>query len=281
MRNGFTFKGRHSSEFGVAVRTKSRPVHPAPKSFTVDMPCRDGVYDFSAANPLGREVYNDRIFIVTIGAAAENLGELQKKITRLSKWLTGSGTIIFDELRLIEWHGKISDEIIYMPENNGTKAVMEVSFRVKPFGFCVFGTEGPEIDAEEIILDENLPIGFDEIFTFSVSGSGDLRIINFGDRPARPVIGITNGEDIRLSMGDKSLSFSADSDVFVDFERRNVICGGESVGVSGDFFEFGEGTGVLHIENSNTEEMTITVSYIPEFMYGVYFDDVEWGVDDA
>ena len=31
MRNGFIFKDRHSSDFGVTVRTKSRPILPSVK----------------------------------------------------------------------------------------------------------------------------------------------------------------------------------------------------------------------------------------------------------
>ena len=55
MRNGFIFKDRHSSDFGVTVRTKSRPILPSVKENIVDLPYRDGVYDFSKANPFGRE----------------------------------------------------------------------------------------------------------------------------------------------------------------------------------------------------------------------------------
>ena len=65
MRNGFIFKDRHSSDFDVTVRTKSRPILPSVKENIVDLPYRDGVYDFSKANPFGREFYNDRIFTVT------------------------------------------------------------------------------------------------------------------------------------------------------------------------------------------------------------------------
>ena len=54
MRNGFIFKDRHSSDFGVTVRTKSRPILPSVKENIVDLPYRDGGYDFSKANPFGR-----------------------------------------------------------------------------------------------------------------------------------------------------------------------------------------------------------------------------------
>ena len=51
MRNGFIFKDRHSSDFDVTVRTKSRPILPSVKENIVDLPYRDGGYDFSKSNP--------------------------------------------------------------------------------------------------------------------------------------------------------------------------------------------------------------------------------------
>ena len=47
MRNGFIFKDRHSSDFDVTVRTKSRPILPSVKENIVDLPYRDGVYEYS------------------------------------------------------------------------------------------------------------------------------------------------------------------------------------------------------------------------------------------
>lgn len=126
MRNGFIFKDRHSSDFDVTVRTKSRPILPSVKENIVDLPYRDGGYDFSKANPFGREFYNDRIFTVTFNIYADNLAEMQRKLSLLSLWLCGEG-----ELFLMICHfqkaGKVSEEVIYMPEHSGRKAVMEVS----------------------------------------------------------------------------------------------------------------------------------------------------------
>ena len=84
MRNGFIFKDRHSSDFGVTVRTKSRPILPSVKENIVDLPYRDGGYDFSKANPFGREFYNDRIFTVTFNIYADNLAEMQRNLSLLS-----------------------------------------------------------------------------------------------------------------------------------------------------------------------------------------------------
>lgn len=281
MRNGFKFNGRHSSEIGVTVRTKSRPIRPPVKSLTTDLTCRDGVYDFSASNPSGREFYSDRYFTVSIGIYAENISKIQEKLTDISLWLTGAGELIFDDMPLIIWKGKISDEIIYMPEHNGRKAVIDVSFRAEPFGYCVFGTDGIVLDTD-IYIDEMIPLEYEDLFDFTLSGSDDLRVLNFGDRPIRPVISLTgNVEGIIMELGEKQLSFTASGDVSVDFDKQIVTDENGSIGVSGEFFEFAAGENILHIENSNTDSIQISVSYTPEFMYGTHFGDVDWGDGDA
>ena len=175
MRNGFIFKDRHSSDFDVTVRTKSRPILPSVKENIVDLPYRDGGYDFSKANPFGREFYNDRIFTVTFNIYADNLAEMQRKLSLLSLWLCGEGELIFDDMPFLKWRGKVSDEVIYMPEHSGRKAVMEVSFRAEPFCKCIFNTDGPTLEMP-FMLGANIPIDISCLFKFNISGSGDISV---------------------------------------------------------------------------------------------------------
>ncbi len=278
MRNGFKFKDIHSSFFGVSVKTKSRPIRPSAKTFLAEVPCRDGCYDFSASNPYGREFYNDRIFTVSMSVYADNMTLMQKKLTQLSNWLCGKGDLIFDDMPLVKWTGSVSDEIIYMPEHEGRKAVIEVTFSTEPFSKCIFNTDGPAIGTDAICIGDNIPIGIDEVYTYTVSGSADLTVMNVGDRYARPVVEILgNTSGVKLSLADKSLSFTASGDVTVDFEKQSVNDASGTVNVSGMFFEFEHGENILHIENSNTDELTVKIHYTPQFMYNLYFDDMNWG----
>lgn len=281
MRNGFTFKNCHSSGFNVTVKTKSRPIRPEQKTYTTDIPCRDGIYDFSAANEYGRVFYNDRIFAVTIYVSDENLEEMQFKLSELSRWLCGSGDLIFDDIPLIVWKGRVSDEIIYMPENSGKKAVIEVSFRAEPFGYCIFDNDGPTLDTA-LRIDSNLPLDISPMFLFSLSGRGEMKFINFGDRPVLPLMTINgNAEGVRLDMDGKTLSFNTNGNTEVDFKNHTVTCGGESIKVAGEFFEFKKGTNLITLENSNTSELSVNFVFTPEFMYNVHFYDVDWGDGDA
>ncbi len=281
MRNGFTFKDIHSSKYGLTVRTKSRPIVPPRKSFTVSLPYRDGEYDFSEANEQQREHYANRNFQLLLTLTADNLDELQDKTGRLSKWLHGSGDMIFDDIPLIIWRGKIIDEIIYMPEHGGRSATMEITFSAEPFGKNVFGTEGPLLD-DDVPLDSDIPLSMDEFYTCVIEKNGTTNFINFGDRPASPVF-LLEGTDgtVTLTVWNKSLSFTASGDVTVDFKKQLVTDKNGAVRVSGDFFEFPEGSSELEITHSSDNSLTVTAMFEPEFMYTAVYEDIDWGDDDA
>ncbi len=278
MRNGFTFKNRHSSEFGVTVRTKSRPITAGVKSVTADLPYRDGEYDFSAANPQGRDHYKKRTFVLSLGITADNLTALQSKISKLALWLTGSGELIFDDLPLVVWKAKVADEILYMPEHGGTAAETEVSFSVEPFGEGLFGTEGPLL-GHPLRLDSEIPLSTDCLYEHTVDGSGNISIVNFGDMPVSPVIDITgNTGNITLSLGEKTLSFSAGGkSVTADFEKQTVRTEGGVIGVTGEFFELSAGTNNIAVTNSASGDITVKVSFKPKYMYGADYSHMDWG----
>ena len=277
MRNGFTFKERHSSEFGVTVKTKSRPIRPAVKSFTMNLPYRDGEYDFSAANTDEREHYENRIFTVSISVTADDLALLQDKICALSLWLSGSGDLIFDDIPLSVWKARISDEILYMPEHGGKNAVIEVSFVTEPFSECTFGTEGPLL-GDPLPLGSQIPLGMDERYTFTISGTETIDIVNFGDRPIRPVIEFEGSAGyVRMSLDDKTLVFTCEGDTAVDFKKQTVTDENGSVKVTGDYFEFPAGHNHLKIVCEPEEPLTVTASFKPEFMYTADFSEDIWG----
>lgn len=282
MRNGFTFNGRHSSQFGVTVKTRSRPIRPEAKRFTMDLPLRDGEYDFSASNPLGREFFYERTFTAAISVFADSLTKLQDKLTAISLWLTGSGQLIFDDIPFVVWKGKISDEIIYMPEHGGRKAVLDVSFRVKPFGFALFGTEGPTLDCPYLKLDSLFPIGLADIYTFTVTSGNDIHILNFGDRPIRGVIKISGcAGNVSLALNDKTLDFTAVGSVTLDFDAQRAYTQSGEIGVGGDFFELPPGECILRVTHSNSAPLVLALSFTPEYMYGGNPFEADWSVNHA
>lgn len=282
MRCGFKFNNHHSNEYGVTVRTKSRPIRPSVKTFYSDSPYCDGEYDFTEANGDKREHYNSRVFTVSLSLTANNLTELQGKISKISLWLGGKGELVFDDIPHIVWRGRVTDEVIYMPNHGGTTAMMEVSFRVSPFGKGTFDTKGPQIGMP-LEIGYSLPIGLDELYTYTVSGSGDIKVINFGDVNARPVIDIEgNGGSVTLTLGDKSLTFKCGAKVSVDFERQLILDGDNNlVKATGDFFELCEGENIIHLTSTTENPLAVTVTFTPEYMYSVDYNENRWGEDHA
>lgn len=277
MRNGFKFKGRHSSEFDVTVKTKSRPVFPSVRANLVELPFRDGEYDFSKANPYGREFYSDRIFTVSVCVNAENISDMQKTLSRISLWLCGEGELIFDDMPLVVWKGRVCDEVIYLPEHQGRRAVVEVSFRVRTFGECIFDSDGPFID-DVIALGECIPLDISAGLKYTIKKSAELTVYNFGDRPIRPVVNLSNSSRaVSLSNGEKTLSFTVTGAATVDFDKQRVLCDGKNIEVTGEFFELPAGTSTLYVTNSSQSELLVEIRYTPHFMYGNHFEDLDWG----
>ncbi len=280
MRNGFTFKDRHSSDFGVTVKTRSRPIRPEVKRVSADLACRDGEYDFSAANPFGREFYYDRTFTVILGVYADNLSALQDKLGAIALWLMGGGELIFDDMPYLKWDAKISDEIIYMPEHGGKNASLEASFRVKPFASFIFsGEEGILLDSPGVLLESSIPIGIDEKYNFEAKNGDVIEFFNYGDRPARPLVRIENSRGrTSLNMGDRSIGYELTGTALVDFERQTVTDGnGKMLSVYGDFFEFEQGCNKITVGHSAADKLSISFSFTPQFVYNATPATIDWG----
>ncbi|MBQ8300677.1 MAG: phage tail family protein, partial [Clostridia bacterium] len=238
MRTGFSFKGIHSSSFqGMTVKTKDRPITPEMKEETYSSANQNSEHSSARANPYGHEYYNDRIFQIELSVASDNIDDLQNKIAKLSRWIMGSGELIFDTAPLVKWNARIIDTVQYMPERGGKKAVFMVKYRVKPFAELVFSTiDGPCLD-EDIELKSDMPIGIDEYFTFSNKASFDVN--NIGDTPVRPVITVT-GASSAYSIECNGFTITVPEDAIIDCERYIVTdLSGNSLmsQVTGDFIE--------------------------------------------
>lgn len=294
MRSGFTYKNRHSSEFGIVAKTKSKPVLPEMKSFTFESPVTDGVYDFSEANEYGRAFYNDRFFEIQLQVCAKNLRALEAKVSKIALWLRGSGELVFDSQPLIKWRARVASELGFVPELKGKATVMTVVFRVEPFGVCVFNTADGPILNSFIGLDENIPIDIPRVFTWSIDGGSDtyeyvsetIRAINAGNVPIRPIVKIT-GEvrDISIVLGDKMLGIDAVGDGFIiDFKKQTVTdLLGHSVmsHVEGRFFELAEAVQDVELTLYVKGEAGLSIEYEPEFICGCDFSCVDWGESNA
>lgn len=290
MKSGFTFKGRHSDEFGLVMKTASRPILPEMKSYTYETPVMDGSYDFSQANYYGREFYRNRVFTLNMQIGADNLFELMRKISRVSVWLTGRDELIFDDMPLVKWSAAVINGIDYAPERRGKKAILSVSFDISPFSECIFDTEnGPCLDSA-VMLDDKIPLDILSVYKMTLNSLNDtvLTVINPGTWYVRPMITIypkKGTANFKMFMNDKFFMISTGgiklNTFYIDMENSTAYTEyGENIikMCSGDFFEIAPGKNEITVTaDSSAYPLEFTFTFKPKFMYDFIIEDIDWG----
>lgn len=272
MRAGFKFKNRHTREFGVTAQTQSRPIRPETKSQTYETPIMDGEYDFSEANIYSREFYKNRTFQMDLKVTADNLTDLQKKLSKLSAWLMGKGELIFDDTPLVKWYAHIIDTIEYKPEH-GKNAVLSVVFKVKPFSNLIFDVaDGPCLD-DEIYLDDDMPLDMQAYFTFEGTGNCSHTVMNIGETPVRPIITVS-GATGALTISCNGHTMTIPGNCTVDCEHQTVTYEDVSLmkNVSGTFFGLAMGENILTVSKT----AIVKISYKPKYLHDADFNEVNW-----
>lgn len=288
MRTGFTYKGVHSSKMDVTMRSKSRPVLPEVRQSLLTLPSADGSLDYSSANEYGRAMYEDRVFSVMLYLATEDVYTLQRAVSKVAVWLSGSGELIFDDMPDAVWDASVINEIDFAPELDGRKAILTVNFRVKPFSHALFDISQGAVLDDDIVIAADIPLDFNASTSFSVPGTGEFNAFNYGSAPVRAkfVISPINPETvpgvITLSCRGRTVTtnyaFTLPGTVEVDMEKRSVVCGAVNASgyVTGEFFELLPGDNAVTFTESNGAEYVIDVIYVPRFIY-----NTDWSVKDA
>ena len=284
MDSGFRFKGRHSSEFGIIAKTKSKPIVPEQKIYTYELPGADGETDMSECNEYGRTMYKARLIEIELQIYADELAELQRKAARIAAWLTGSGELIFDDAYGTKWDARVASDISFAPELAGKKAVMTVVFKTD-MGKATFKTADGILLSDSVSIDSDLPLDLAECFKYSLSvGENNIKIINIGDFYTKPVFIFSAGaESITINCGGKKLmAEDITSDVIIDCQRCIVTDndGNNLLGKKqGRFLELAPGVNECSVYVFGACELT--VDYRPMTMYDFDFSAVAWGDDNA
>ena len=207
----------------------------------------------------------------------------------VSVWLTGRGELIFDDTPFVKWNAAVMNSIDYAPERYGRKAILSVSFDVKPFSECIFDTSsGPALDMA-LSLDKAMPLDMNTALTFSTN---TINVINCGTWYVRPTLIFDVSEysgsftslsvecgSKKLSIGGVSSSYNLEK-IIIDLEKQTVRDGkGTSLMAyfGGEFFELAPGVNTIH-SAGNIAPFKTQVIYTPEFMYDF---DMDWGDADA
>lgn len=89
---GFTFKGKHSSEFNIGFKSVDRTVIPERRKKEFTILGKSGTLELESTE------YEKRYITCTIGVMyISKFEELRLKIRDLAGWLSGSGLLIFDD----------------------------------------------------------------------------------------------------------------------------------------------------------------------------------------
>ena len=108
MRHGITFRGKHSNDVGVIVKTVGRPIIAPVRQIDEEVPYRDGNVDCSETG--GRLYYDDKVLELDFYLISHDTVELQKNVTKVANWLAGGyGILIFDDMLSTVWIAKPVD----------------------------------------------------------------------------------------------------------------------------------------------------------------------------
>lgn len=295
MRNGFSFLGKHSSEFGITMLTKSRPILPEKRTNTADFPSRDGSVEYAALNEFGRAMYQNRTFTLSLHMDAENITELQMKLSKAAVWLSGGkGDLIFDDMPGVRWIAEVKRAIDYVPELSGRQAVLDVDFDVEPF------SEGLESAASSVMLDSDIILDSDvylsgEALEYTMTlDEGQyfgLTVNNEGTAPVRPVITVSVPEGnyvgtFAICLGGHEIGFSEGAppkdSVTINIDEYSAT-GNDGLDYSGalngDLWELQPGENEITFKPGtkmdssgaavSSQTYTLTFDYTPKYLYNV------------
>lgn len=90
--SGFSFRGTHSSKFGIYTQDQSRALLPPRREGKTTIPGRSGFYDSVAGN-----VYDERVESILCSFACPKGKTVPEVCREIAYWLSGTGHLIFDK----------------------------------------------------------------------------------------------------------------------------------------------------------------------------------------
>ncbi|MGI5949111.1 distal tail protein Dit [Peptoniphilus sp.] len=125
---GFTFKGKHSSEFNVGFKSVDRTVIPERRKKEFTILGKSGTLELESTE------YEKRYITGIIGVMyIEQFEELRLKIRDLAGWLSGSGLLIFDDEPDKAYEASVYsavgiDQLALQP-----RGTLDIEFECQPF----------------------------------------------------------------------------------------------------------------------------------------------------
>jgi len=90
--SGFTFRGIHSSRFGICTQDQSRALIPPRREGRLTIPGRSGYYDGILST-----VYDERVEEILCGFVKPKDMTIPEACREIAYWLSGTGRLIYDK----------------------------------------------------------------------------------------------------------------------------------------------------------------------------------------
>lgn len=264
MHYGIRFRGQHSDNFGIVVKTIGRAITPPVKQLDEEVDYRDGNIDFSEAG--GRLYYEDKVLELEFSIIASDTTKLNIIVSKIVSWLSGGyGELIFDDMPFVFWVAKpvdIDDLTLNLYRNGKTK----VQFRCHPFNKWKFDSKGIPIGSN-YLLGTEIPIGLGNENEIIFGAGRIVKTLDYvGSAPVRPIVKIepkntVTGFSLTVN-GIKAECSKMVQNCEIDCENAVM-----PNGFNGDFCELIPGSNEIEIECSSGGG-TVIFEYRHNFLYG-------------
>lgn len=125
---GFTFKGRHSSEFNIGFKSDDRTAIPERRKKEFTILGRSGTLELESTE------YEKRYITGTIGIMyVDRFEELRNKVRDLAGWLSGTGLLIFDDEPYKSYEASIYSAVGIEQLSLQPRGILDIEFECQPF----------------------------------------------------------------------------------------------------------------------------------------------------
>lgn len=239
---GFTFGGRHCSQFNICMKSKNRTMFPEPKLSYQEALNMDGSYDFSAVNPNNRICYKNREITVDCYIVSTDLAMLRSGVRSVALWLgVGEKKLIFDDEPNVYYLAKVSNRIDF---NQAFKrGYFTIVFDCRPFAYANTLNN----------------IVYDDVTELTV-----LSFTNPGFEAFPEIIIQGTFSNIEFLKGTKTLRYSGSGEgtLTLNSEKMTATLGNNNVLhlISGDFFTITNGLNGIVVD-ADSIDANITIRY--------------------
>ncbi|GHU53984.1 hypothetical protein AGMMS49975_13560 [Clostridia bacterium] len=237
---GFTYNNVHCSEFGIIARSVDLSVLPEVKNNTLDIPQRDGSYVFTGVSD--RLYYKDAQIQILCQFQADNMQQLQEKVSRIGVWLSRPSELRIDSLPNVHWNARVFGGFHFAPILSGTAASITVTFEIPPFSLA------------------------DEVSVITVESNSSVDSYNNGYLTPC-IIAAENGSNLSANVAETSFAVSGSFQTLqINSDLFTVTKNGEkAIAIFSGKFPIIP-TGNFTIQNNS--DVPITVRFIKRFFYG-------------